>query len=242
MSGYFERLLARGRGGGAGIRPFRRPAYATTFTAVADGDAMAAAQRLPDQPVSGDAVANQPSTASTAGVAVRTPASVDDAMPFAPPGIESSRVIVADGEPGGIASHLSQLESTLALPQRGDEWGGDTGAQGAVRAADTSPPVTLAGHDEFRLLPPVSAHAPNAARSAMPATMPVRDPARATDPYVGGRRDAPAASETTEIHVSIGRIEVTAVSAPDPPKHKPAAGPKAMSLDDYLSKRQRERT
>ena len=44
--------------------------------------------------------------------------------------------------------------------------------------------------------------------------------------------------ETTEVHVSIGRIEVTAVHEAPPPKRVGPRRPAPMSLDDYLSKRQ----
>lgn len=40
-----------------------------------------------------------------------------------------------------------------------------------------------------------------------------------------------------EVHVTIGRIEVTAVHAPPSPKRAPAPGKKPMSLDEYLAKR-----
>jgi len=40
-----------------------------------------------------------------------------------------------------------------------------------------------------------------------------------------------------EVHVTIGRIEVTAVHAPSSPKRAPAPGKKPMSLDEYLAKR-----
>jgi len=242
VSGYFDRLLERGRGGGAGIRPLWRRAYAATFmptdATFADGGEIVAGQGLPDRPADVGAVVNQPLAAFAAGAAH---AAVANAEPVLRPAVESSRIAAGDGEPGSIGSHLSQPGFAMALPHSGDEWGGDTGVQGAARAAVASPSVT-AGHDEFRLLPPVLAPVLNATRSAVVSPSPARDPARVTDPSRGGRRDPPAASEATEIHVSIGRIEVTAVSAPAPPKHTPAAGPKAMSLDDYLRKRQRERT
>ena len=41
------------------------------------------------------------------------------------------------------------------------------------------------------------------------------------------------------VQVTIGRIEVIAVSAPPPPKRTPAARKPAMSLDDYLARRRR---
>jgi hypothetical protein len=46
--------------------------------------------------------------------------------------------------------------------------------------------------------------------------------------------------ETTEVHVSIGRIEVTAVHEAPPPKRPAPATAKPMTLDEYLARRQRQ--
>lgn len=46
--------------------------------------------------------------------------------------------------------------------------------------------------------------------------------------------------ETTEVHVSIGRIEVTAVHESPPPKRQAPATAKPMTLDEYLARRRRE--
>ena len=46
--------------------------------------------------------------------------------------------------------------------------------------------------------------------------------------------------ETTEVHVSIGRIEVTAVHEAPPPKRQAPATAKPMTLDEYLARRQRQ--
>jgi len=59
---------------------------------------------------------------------------------------------------------------------------------------------------------------------------------------VSGRRttgNRPAAvEETTEVHVTIGRIEVTAVHEAPPAKRAAPSRPAPMSLHDYLAKRQ----
>ncbi len=52
-----------------------------------------------------------------------------------------------------------------------------------------------------------------------------------------GRSSAGMVEETTEVHVSIGRIEVTAVHEPAPPKPAVSRRNVPMSLDDYLAKR-----
>lgn len=45
------------------------------------------------------------------------------------------------------------------------------------------------------------------------------------------------ATETNEVHVTIGRIEITAVHAPQPTKPTPSPAKKPVSLDEYLAKR-----
>ena len=57
------------------------------------------------------------------------------------------------------------------------------------------------------------------------------------EPFESRTRNEP---ENTEVHVHIGRIEVTAVheAAPERPKRPPARGP--MSLDEYLTRRREE--
>jgi len=65
-----------------------------------------------------------------------------------------------------------------------------------------------------------------------PATLAVELPARQ------GRGSL---EETTEVHVSIGRIEVTAVHEPAPAKPAPARRSAPMSLDEYLARRQGRR-
>jgi hypothetical protein len=50
---------------------------------------------------------------------------------------------------------------------------------------------------------------------------------------------AKPAEEATEVHIHIGRIDVTAVHEAPPPRRKPAATPAPMSLDTYLTRRSR---
>lgn len=71
-------------------------------------------------------------------------------------------------------------------------------------------------------------------------TIRVRWPTSAALPPQGHQpgRGGPA-DTTTEVHVSIGRIEVTAIHEPAAPAQRPAARRKApVSLDEYLARRQ----
>jgi hypothetical protein len=50
---------------------------------------------------------------------------------------------------------------------------------------------------------------------------------------------AAASGEPSEVHIHIGRIEVSAVHEVAPPRRPPAPRPPPMSLDAYLAKRGR---
>jgi hypothetical protein len=50
---------------------------------------------------------------------------------------------------------------------------------------------------------------------------------------------AAASGEPSEVHIHIGRIEVSAVHEAAPPRRPPAPRPLPMSLDAYLAKRGR---
>ncbi|MDP1637702.1 MAG: hypothetical protein Q8K74_06715 [Candidatus Nitrotoga sp.] len=53
----------------------------------------------------------------------------------------------------------------------------------------------------------------------------------------GGSSRQGQADEITEVHVSIGRIEVTAVQESSPPKRQTPTSAKPLSLDEYLARR-----
>jgi hypothetical protein len=56
-----------------------------------------------------------------------------------------------------------------------------------------------------------------------------------------GSASASGAGEATEVHVTIGRIEVTAVHEAPPPKRRTPPSPKPMTLEEYLARRRGER-
>ena len=76
--------------------------------------------------------------------------------------------------------------------------------------------------------PTPAATMPVAGQSAWSAYSTARSPARAAK-----------AEEPTEVHVHIGRIDVTAVHEPAAPRRRPAGAPAPMSLDTYLARRSR---
>lgn len=119
-------------------------------------------------------------------------------------------------EPGAIAA----LPPSPAPP-----------AAPAARAAASSRPEAAG---PARLMPAATprptpaATMPVAGQSAWSAYSTARSPARAAK-----------AEEPTEVHVHIGRIDVTAVHEPAAPRRRPAGAPAPMSLDTYLARRSR---
>lgn len=80
--------------------------------------------------------------------------------------------------------------------------------------------------------PPLPRRAPASARPASADTPPGAGRSRTvgTDPL--------AQEEVTEVHVTIGRIELNAVQAPAAPRRKPSKAREPQSLDAYLARRE----
>ncbi len=75
---------------------------------------------------------------------------------------------------------------------------------------------------------------PKILRPAPPAIRPQRPPSQ-SEFAPSQRRTAPA----PEVHIHIGRIELTAVPPPAAPRRESASGKKPMSLDEYLQRRRK---
>ena len=118
-----------------------------------------------------------------------------------------------------LAAHTTTPPAAALLPEKRQDIRVDkTSAQAARPASRISSERTAAAADSLpaMLLPA--------------APVPPRDVAFAAG---AGRED------TTELHIHIGRIDVTAVREAEPTRRKPAAAPAATSLDAYLAQRRR---
>ncbi|MBW8313357.1 MAG: hypothetical protein K0M73_00480 [Hydrogenophaga sp.] len=109
----------------------------------------------------------------------------------------------------------------------------------AARSANPAPSETAAPRPDAT---PANASAPAwpPIKPLLAPTIRVRWPASAALPPLAHQpgRGGPA-DTTTEVHVSIGRIEVTAIHEPAAPAQRAAARRKApVSLDEYLARRQ----
>ncbi len=104
----------------------------------------------------------------------------------------------------------------------------------------------IVGHLGSSPLPPTARIEPPPTlvktRQDMPRSSPVAPSSLALGAGMSRRtQHISAAPNEPPVEVTIGRIEVTAVSAAPDQKRKPSAGRPAMSLEEYLARRQRER-
>jgi hypothetical protein len=106
------------------------------------------------------------------------------------------------------------------------EWAGRSAAPLAPDAA---------GHDGVLRLPPLLV--PLAMSDGAPVSAAV---ASTVVPTVPAAAQNAARAESTEVHIHIGSIEVTAVHEAPAPQQRPLPAPPPMSLDTYLAKRGRE--
>jgi len=104
-----------------------------------------------------------------------------------------------------------------------------------ARDADAALRVAPIADDPAPLLPPV------ADRSTGLAIAPARREAAAASLQPAAWTQAPVGNtdDAGEVHIHIGRIDVTAVREAPPPRRKPVATPAPMSLDTYLARRSR---
>jgi hypothetical protein len=120
-----------------------------------------------------------------------------------------------------------------------------TPAQDRARTQAEDPPIDRRAN---RRVEPDADRAMDAPAIEGPALLPSRRFTPALSPRaiaatpshaIGAAR--PRVEETTEVRVSIGRIEVTAVPEPAAPQREPAGRRRPKSLDEYLAERQGRR-
>jgi hypothetical protein len=118
---------------------------------------------------------------------------------------------------------MSELPSPLAMPPA-------PAPTPEPEAADKSSPAAAA-RERYR--------ASIADRFA--PLLPVAPSRRLSRPTTQRNTPAPARGELNEVHVNIGRIELTAVHDAPRPRREPARTRKPQSLEDYLERREAKR-
>jgi len=124
------------------------------------------------------------------------------------------------------------------LPSRHVEPPADP-ASGTAAAAQGTPQrnaVQAPSRHELSALVPLM---PAPARRRAPAAPAALRAAGGTAARLAAAAPARDAAEATEVHIHIGRIDVTALREAAPARRRPAPAPAATSLDAYLAKRSR---
>jgi len=219
MSGLLQRLARQAIGGGPSqVRPVARARFGEGLDAIATSQPEA-----PTFPEYSSAANHDRRQSGDLAPTRRNPAPDGDRIPV----IDQSRNAEHSALDGAAQSAARRttvdplpLRESSALISRSDDI---DRAQAAARrpvlsAVHPNSPMPLLA--EQRLAQPSMARAPHAAGE------PTFPSARAAD------------SEPTEVHVHIGRIEVTAVQEPQPVKRpKPSGAHPSRSLADYLAGR-----
>ncbi len=172
-------------------------------------------------------------------------------QPTAPhePGVASAAPVTAHNRPvpiitegqrpvGNITAADTTLSASEGLLSAREPQGRAATASPTPQPADPSAPLPTSPTTvptDLVLPDPLLAPTPHGAPHGAPHDEPV------TSAEPTGLRLAKTEPEPTEVHVHIGRIEVTAVAetTPAPKRSRPRREP--MSLDEYLAQRQRER-
>jgi hypothetical protein len=218
MSGLVHRLANQAMGtGDAKVHAAARSRYSEPLTGMAIDQP--GPNRIRDRPHSDSGPASVPSNASAVSIRNNT------------------------GEERAFRSPESAEASVLVMPA--------TALFNATARGQIIPAETIEAPGREPPTPPIPARVLNVPTDEAPGPRVPRQlvehpgrvrPEPATRPNAGFDRPLPSMrdSEPNEVHVHIGRIEVTAVAQPAPPKRRaPAPVRGSMSLTDYLAERQR---
>ncbi len=269
MSGYFTRLLTRAQAKESAVRPQAHlpfntvpfPVSAppsvldTASSDVVDTHQLRAAALPPKQPkapkvhkqVSREDQPLHPASvvASLDAFAPSAQRYFDQEAPASEP-VSAPSVNTGRQEWGGRKDRSSPREDLTTIPLAPDILEISTTSPVSTASADSAAKEKQGTHNgDFRLMPEIERSASNCPplhhrmanntvdfTNLYPAQSAVRH----------GLRQQPvsARAEASEVHVTIGRIEVTAVQAATPEKKRTRTEQRRpiMSLDEYLSRRQ----
>ena len=251
MSGLLQRLAWRALGRPAAFRPIiGRNVAVAGLDSAPRGERQSSTRSL--QPV----LASKPADVGPATI------EATGATRFfsAEPGAASHRVfegLLGPGRPAGrpsdvliVAERTTQatLEQTTQAPQSAAAWSPDDPSPAAARAETASPTASLPLHADKEHV--VRRGDETSGIGVDPATslVPMRAAVQASvNDVTRGLRGAsivvPARTrdDVTEVHVTIGRIELTAAPPATRPRGEPVRPRKAQSLEEYLARREATR-
>jgi hypothetical protein len=159
----------------------------------------------------------------------------------------AQRARLVDGERGDAPPPVAPAQQDAAAPRRVSERAVQAHDPAAIPAAILTASIATEGSDRHR----ADDHQPLAAQTTLENIIPeTRPQTNAPEPLLASPATTAAVNRVTvervpalpvaapgEVHVHIGRIEVTALAPAAAPKAKRPAARQPMSLDDYLARR-----
>lgn len=258
MTGLFRRLARQALGRpqptvrSMARLPFQAPPEwrETDEAAVAAGaqnaplpdDLQAVPAEAPERPVAPPAAApDMPAARPRTGRYARAPSPTAAAPTHAIPApVASPAARRADIEHGRAERRLPSERGPFSAPAAdapdspgGERLGAGEAAVTAQRPTPPARPVRAAAEPSPAPLLPADTPASPARTAERRPTATAAPAARAKVPAADG------AAAPAEVHIHIGRIEVTAMPEAPAPKRARKAGSAPLSLDDYLARRQR---
>jgi hypothetical protein len=238
MSGFLSHLAARGMGQAVSVHSAARLPYASAPALVeAAGEALAPPPSSQSLPLGG------PPQELAQGPVPARPDAAPEGEPTAAPTPPSALLRL----PSVVAPALK--DTAVRDHRNAREAAGEIDAGRSLRRPEqstipaTPDPIVPAAVHAAADGPSADDRGAGALRPVRPLLPPQQGP-NGTALFKG----APGAAwrtpveETTEVHVSIGRIEVTAVHEAPPPKRAPARSQRALSLEEYLARRKAGRS
>lgn len=231
MSGWLRGVVARSRGAGAGLRPAMASAAVGGWRD--DAPSIESASTPHVEVTRASTVVTDPA----APVRARAEPQSLSQPPLAAP---AARTEVLQSTAPAVRPQLpARVEPPSKSEARLDQPDTQVSTTPSHAERVTSPPLEVRAAASSRTetsVPPI--------RPALPARTHVAvAPAR---PVAAARAAQALAVEAPEpapdVHIHIGRIELTALTAPAPRRAAGAPAHKPMSLDDYLGRRNREQT
>jgi hypothetical protein len=247
MTGFLQRLAERATGAAHPLRRVASTLFAPPLVEETEQpvDAVMAA-RVDAAPSPIAKVAARPAQAGRNSAQSVTERSVRTGEPGIEEAVHHALTTRNTGEietPGEISLGQPAGNMPPMLVPRAANTVQSSAAETAPKSESLPPAHQDMGAEHRESLRPVPA-APARIELLLPLAQPAREPFRTTasaNITHQGRLSSGMVEETTEVHVSIGRIEVTAVHEPAPTKPPAPRRNAPMSLDDYLAKRHRGR-
>ncbi|WP_287964487.1 hypothetical protein [Diaphorobacter sp.] len=242
MNGLLQRLAARATGSAWTVRSDARLPFAGApgiVQAQAVEPSEPAAAPRPAQASAGPAAIAQQAVppaaepahgASPPAARTRQMAAAQDSATTAPrPEQKPAAAIHAEADPAGPPGldDMAHTTETVAAPTAARHIP-PAHAQGPAAHADPAPLLPAGKAPEAAPTPHVRAAAAHPGTPRAPHALP--------PPWTPSPTQA-APAEPAEVHVHIGRIEVTAIAQPQPPRRAARERAQPLSLDAYLARR-----